>query len=140
MHGEHMIKLISSTQIPIALSSGESEFYALVRTASALIGFRNMCVDLGRVLKPRLFVDASAGKGIASRRGCGKIRHLSTQTLWVQKHVTDKTLNLFKVLGDKNPADIGTKHVDAATLRRHVDRIGYKFVEGKSAIALKSAA
>eukprot|EP00973_Karenia_brevis_P049602 6883804-Karenia_brevis.AAC.1 len=34
-------------------------------------------------------MDASAGKAIASRRGAGKIRHIATPTLWVQKLVFD---------------------------------------------------
>ena len=35
MHGRQFIKMLCTTQIPIALSSGESEWHPLVRTASA---------------------------------------------------------------------------------------------------------
>ena len=86
MHGKHFIKMLCTTQIPIALSSGESEWHALVRTASAVLGFANMAKDMGRILKPRLQVDAEAAKGIASRRGVGKIRHLDTSPLWAKQY------------------------------------------------------
>ena len=49
-----------------------------------------MASDLGADLDLDVFVDATAGKGIATRRGVGKVRHLHTFTLWVQKLVQDK--------------------------------------------------
>ena len=116
MHGSHMVKLLSTTQITIALSSAESEWHAFVRTASALIGFQNLALDFGRQLSPVLKTDASAAIGIASRRGAGKIRHLATQTLWLQQLVTDKRIKLSKVSGSVNPADIGTKFLERAKL------------------------
>ena len=78
-----MIKLLSTTQVTVALSTAESEWHALVRTASALIGLQNLAADLGRYLQLTLKTDATAAIGIASRRGAGKIRHLATQTLWL---------------------------------------------------------
>ena len=38
MHGQHMIKSWSSTQALIALSSGEAEYYGLVKAAGAGLG------------------------------------------------------------------------------------------------------
>ena len=38
MAGSHLLLTASSTHVPISMSSGESEFYGLVRTASILIG------------------------------------------------------------------------------------------------------
>jgi len=139
MHGKHMIKMLSTTQIPIALSSGESEWYAAVRTASALIGLAALARDIGIELRPKLKMDATAAKGIAARRGVGKIRHLETQTLWLQRHVTNKKIDIEKVPGNDNPSDLGTKHVDRATLVRHLQRIAFAARGGRSAIALKAA-
>ena len=138
MHGKHMIKMLSTTQIPIALSSAESEWYAGVRSASALLGFSALAADLGRNLKPRLALDATAAKGIAARRGVGKIRHLETQTLWLQRHVTNKRLTVEKVAGDSNPADLGTKHVERATLTRLLEIIAFHPRGGRSKIALQT--
>ena len=33
-------------------------------------------------------VDATAGLGIANRRGAGRIRHIATPTLWIQRLVS----------------------------------------------------
>ena len=38
--GEHTVKTWTGTQIPFALSSGEAEYYALVKGASQCIGLR----------------------------------------------------------------------------------------------------
>jgi hypothetical protein len=107
MLGRHTIHTSSTTQIPISLSSGEAEFYAAVKTASRLIGTLALAKDLGVELGGRLFTDSAAAKGVFSRRGCGKVRHLETPTLWVQKAVQDKRFTLHKVDGKRNPADLG---------------------------------
>ena len=80
--------------------------------------------DLGIELNGRLFTDSAAAKGVLSRRGCGKVRHLETPTLWVQKAVQDKRFTLRKVEGKKNPADLGAKHVDQAIMLKHLCFMG----------------
>ena len=45
--GSHMIFSQSSTQVPIALSSGEAEFYAVVQAMSRFSGMRGLAADLG---------------------------------------------------------------------------------------------
>ena len=124
-HGLHMIKMISATQRVLALSSGESEYYALVRCAALTLGLVNMCRDLGRVLSAALGCDSSAAIGVAGRRGAGKIRHIEVATLWLQHHVTSKALKLFKEKGTENVADLGTKHFDRATLQRLLKSLGF---------------
>ena len=76
MLGGHLIKSWSSTQAVLALSSGEAEFYALVKRGSVVLGIRNMLSDLGVKVKIRISTDASAAKGITARRGAGKLRHI----------------------------------------------------------------
>ena len=98
-----------------------------------------MARDLGRELRPRPSLDASAAKGIASRRGVGKIRHLDTTTLWVQRLVTDKRLELRKVLGTTNCADLDTKHLDQADLWKILTAIGFWKRSGRSNLALRAA-
>ena len=45
--GSHTIKTWSATQGVIALSSGEAEYYAMVRGASQAMGMRSMLKDVG---------------------------------------------------------------------------------------------
>ena len=47
MHGSHFIKAYRRTQSNIGLSSGETEFYALVSTASEALGIVAMPDDFG---------------------------------------------------------------------------------------------
>ena len=130
-----MIKLLSTTQVTVSLSTAESEWHALVRTASALIGLQNLAADLGRYLQPTLKADATAAIGIASRRGAGKIRHLATQTLWLQQLVTEKRVKLQKVSGNLNTADLGTKFLERAKLESLTASLGFYVRTGKSHIA-----
>jgi hypothetical protein len=83
--GDHVIKTWSNTQTTIALSSGEAEYYGMVKGAATALGVRSMLHDLGVEVQIRLRTDASAAKGIASRRGLGKIRHIEVNQLWLQQ-------------------------------------------------------
>eukprot|EP00973_Karenia_brevis_P060709 8442818-Karenia_brevis.AAC.1 len=71
-----------------------------------------MALDSGRTLKSRLFGDATAANGIAKRRGAGKIRHIETKTIWLQRKLTEKELEICRRKGSENEAGLGTKHLD----------------------------
>ena len=83
-----MIKSYSSQQAVRALSSGEAEYYAMVKAASVAIGIRSMLMDLG-VDEGRIILktDASAALGVAQRLGIGKVRHIEVNQLWLQEKV-----------------------------------------------------
>ena len=86
MIGTHTIRSWSSTQAVVAMSSGEAEFYAVVRCVCELLGLQGLFRDLGMPMHIRCFTDSSAARGVAMR-GVGKIKHLETKTLWVQDQV-----------------------------------------------------
>ena len=108
--GSHAVKSWSSTQSSIALSSGEAEFNGVVRGSGIGLGYQSLLHDLGQDLPVRVWTDSSAAMGICSRQGLGGIRHLDTHTLWVQQAVRCRRIDLRKVDGEVNPADIFTKH------------------------------
>ena len=103
------IKTWSGTQATIAQSSGEAEYYALVRAAAEGLGIQSFMRDLGYQSTIRIWVDSSAAKSISSRMGLGKIRHLEVKFLWVQESVKEKRFQVRKIRGDCNPADVLTK-------------------------------
>ncbi len=139
MLGQHCIAVSSTTQLPISLSSGEAEFYALAKTCSRAIGATACYVDFGYLLTPpQVLTDSASAKGTASRRGCGNIRHLETPTLWVQQAVYRKRLELSKVDGKANPSDIGTKMLDRTDVEKCMRLMAFVFLEGRST-ALPSA-
>ena len=65
-----------------------------------------------------LSTDSSAAKGIASRRGLGKVRHIAVCQLWLQDKVHDGEMQVSKAKGIDNQADILTKHVVAPALEK----------------------
>ena len=137
LHGSHMIKHYSRIQSTIALSSAEAELYATVAAASEALGMAAMCKEYGSELSPWIHVDASAAIGIAQRKGLGKVRHLDTQSLWIQDAVRQRRVNLEKVLGTENPADMFTKHVDAVLREKLMKKIGLEHRGGRAATAPK---
>ena len=110
MLGRHCMKHWSSTQSSISLSSGEAEFAGVIRGAGQGLGYQALLKDVGVELPLRVWTDSSAAIGICSRQGLGKLRHLDTHTLWIQQAVRTKRVDLRKVDGECNPADILTKH------------------------------
>ena len=113
MLGKHVIRTWSATQRVIALSSGEAEFYGMVKGGAEAMGSRSILSDLGLEHKIRLSEDSSAAKGIADRTGLGKVRHIEVNQLWIQDKVKNKEFEIKRVKGLDNLADALTKHVDA---------------------------
>jgi hypothetical protein len=136
MVGGHAVKTWSSTQIGVSLSSGEAEFYGVLKGAGIGLGFQSMMADLGITLPLRLWTDSSAAIGICSRQGLGKLRHLDTHLLWIQQAVRGRRLDLRKVPGEQNPADLFTKHMGS---REHmaamVDLLNCRYRDGRSKMA-----
>jgi hypothetical protein len=111
MLGRHLLKSWSSTQTSIALSSGEAEFYGVVKAGGVSLGFQSLLADVGITIPVRVWTDSSATLGICGRQGLGRLRHIDTRCLWIQQRVRDGTIQLYKVRGEENPADLFTKHL-----------------------------
>ena len=99
------------TQNHIALSSAEAELVALVKCSAELLGIRSMWKDFCMESSGVVYGDSSAALAITKRRGAGKLRHININCLWIQERVEEKQLELRKVLGTNNPADMMTKHL-----------------------------
>ncbi len=122
MLGSHAIKHWATTQNIFAISSGESEYYAVVKSASQAIGLQSMQNDINVSLSGiEIKTDASAAIGIASRRGLGRVRHIEVAQLWIQEKVAQGKLKLIKVPGQVNLADACTKHVPNDILLYHCE-------------------
>ena len=77
-------------------------------------------------------LDATAGRANAMRRGAGRIRHIATPTLRLQRLVVNGDIKMTRVGGNDNCADLGTKHVDYKTMNGHLKFCGMRFAEGRS--------
>ena len=125
----------STTQTTVTLSSAEAELGGITKGASTTMGLRSIALDLGFSWTISLHTDSTAAVGICRRRGLGKIRHLATADLWVQDRVRTGDFTLHKTPGAENMADLLTKHVDRATLLRHVSALGLRYSTGRSSLA-----
>eukprot|EP00971_Amphidinium_carterae_P343593 6483429-Amphidinium_carterae.1 len=139
MAGKHMIRSSTSTQSVIALSSGEAEFAALVKGATIAIGVRSFAQDLGRGFRIKMHTDSSAARGVALRKGIGRLRHLHTPLLWLQERVAKRDMEVFKCRGDQNIADLGTKDLGREKMEGFLKMIGFHFEEGRHQMALDAA-
>eukprot|EP00435_Cladocopium_sp_Y103_P064563 s467_g26.t1 len=113
-----MIYSSSKTQKVVSLSSAESETYAAagaVMDAVLIHGIFTWLLGLHIIMC--LHLDSSASRGILSRKGVGRLRHLSCRVLWLQDLVSERSLMVRSVLGTLNPADVGTKRLSAARLQ-----------------------
>ena len=98
-----------------------------------------MARDLGAECALEVETDSSASKGVLTRRGVGRIRHLHTPMLWVQERTSRGDIAVRKIAGVDNPADLGTKFVDAKQMELCLRRCGFAFAEGRSSQALRAA-
>ena len=130
--GSHLIKSWSSTQSAIALSSGEAEYYGAVRAGGIGLGYQSLIGDLGIKLPIRVWTDSTATIGICGRDGLGKLRHIDTQCLWLQRQVRTGGLEIRKVKGTENPADLFTKHLSSAkTVESLLALFGCEYRDGR---------
>ena len=115
----------STTQSTVALSSGESEFVAIVKGMVMGLFARNLLNELGWYINQVVIrSDSSAGRGMASRLGVGKrSKHLETKSLF-----KDGLVVLEPVHTKVNTADIGTKYLDAPTMRKLLGLLGIRLL------------
>lgn len=136
MVGGHLLKSWSSTQPSQSLSSGEAEMIGVTKGAAAALGFKSLLMDLGISWPLRVWTDSSASIGMCTRQGIGKIRHMNTQIMWIQQRVRNGDLDLYKVSGEENPADILTKaEIPRERMEKLLEKLNCRFEEGRAASA-----
>ena len=132
-----MLKAWSSTQPTITLSSGEAELHGVVRASAAGLGMLALLADFGARLPMRVWTDSTASIGICKRQGLGKVRHLAVHDLWwVQQRVRAGDFELYKIPGERNPADLFTKFgLPPERIEMLLQLLGCNFADGRPASA-----
>ena len=110
-NGRAPIEFASSTQSVRALSTGEAEFYAITKGSAHSLHSQAILKGFGVTVEAVVLSDASAGTGVASRQGCGRLKHLEVKWLWVREKVSEKALRLRKHRRETNTADFATKNL-----------------------------
>ena len=95
-----------------------------------------MTRDLGHSMKGIVYADSSAALAIADRKGSGKLRHINIRMLWIQEKQQRGDIELRKVDGSMNPADLYTKYLQIGRLGDLTRRIGQLPEQGRATAAL----
>lgn len=132
LFGTHAVKHASNVQSTVSLSTGESEYYALVRGGSTALGLQSLLLDLGIDLPAIVESDSNSAKGTVSRIGLGKARHIQTRYLWMQERVAMGHLKVVHVPGKRNRADVLTKSVPGVQMKQTMQRSGYLYLTERS--------
>ena len=133
MLGGHCIKSWSATQHAYALSSAEAELYAMVESVTRAKGLLTLMCELGfesvsNVVK--LGTDSAAAKSFVCRRGLGRMRHLQIRDLWLQKEVREGRVEVSKIPGESNPADLMTKVLTVSEIKSRLSRMNIEMFSG----------
>ena len=110
----------SRTQATIALSSAESELYAICTGTSEGLHLKMFLQESGLASKVniRIHTDSTAGKSIATRQGTSKkAKHIDIRFLYTQQLTKYGIISIHKINTARNTADILTKYISRETLR-----------------------
>ncbi len=132
--GKHLIKSWSTTQSVIALSSGEAEYYGLVKGGSVGLGLQAVLRDFNLEVEIALKSDATAAIALASRRGLGKVRHIEVCQLWLQQKVKEGVIRIAKVGTHENVADALTKYVSRESMSTHLLNTNQSALTGRHSL------
>eukprot|EP00971_Amphidinium_carterae_P292147 5799547-Amphidinium_carterae.1 len=133
-YGSSTIRCQSNWQSTVSLSSGESEFYAIVKGMAQALYCAALAADLGISLQAEIsgrlansleiYSDSSAARSFAQRLGLGRQKHVDTRFLWVQERASRGEVLIKRVGTAVNEADALTKPLAGTLLRKHLAAMG----------------
>ena len=103
-----------------------------------LIGLCQLSHDWGLEEGARLLVDSSAAIGVIGRKGNGKLRHVKVGMMWIQEKVEEGEIQIEKVLGTENPADLMTKYLPAGKVDQYMLKLGQEQRAGRAEKSLNT--
>lgn len=112
-----------------ALSSAESDLYAVTMGLSEGAHLHQLLSCLGVPAKMRLFMDSSVARSILARAGVGRVRHLAAKVIWVQDMAACGRVVIGRVPVEQNCANFGTKPLGKEVFERHRSDLGLMIPE-----------
>ena len=118
----------SRTQSVVALSSAESEFYAIGTGATEALHLKNFLGEiLHNKISLKIHTDSTSGKSMATRIGVSKrAKHIELKYMFIQHLIHDGILSIHKINTKHNPSDILTKYVQREVLQWHLHAAGIR--------------
>ena len=130
--GPFCLKAWTRLQQAVALSSAESELYALVEGAKEAPGVRcaiSHAFGWVELQQPWIYCDSEAACAISKADGLRKVRHIDLRACFIQDQIRQRNIHVFSVRGTENPADLFTKSLDVATALKRMAALGLDVVE-----------
>ena len=137
MQMSHCTKSWNKPQSLIALSSPESELYALVNASAEAMDFQSVIRDLKQSWITVFCSDASAALGVVQRQGLERLRHVDSNFLFMQSLNARKVVQYSKVSGSNTPAYVRTKGLNAELMAKHVSVVTGRYNAGRSTLCLE---
>ena len=120
-----LVLSFARTQATRALSSCESELYALGSTSAEALLVSGFLREQGLCGEPPLIhSDSSSALALSRKHGQGRLRHVEVRLLALQDWQAEGRVRLAKVPSEENLADVLTKWVGRQTLAALLPRIG----------------
>ena len=138
MLGQSTTKTYSKSQAVIALSGGEAEYYGLVSGISHSLGEQVTARDWRVLLDIQLYMDATAGMAIGSRKGLGRVKHIDTVFLWAQEMVRSGRVTIKKKHTTEMLADMLTKIVPGPRADALMRNMGFRVQAGRHEKGLRA--
>ena len=107
----------------VALSSGESEMYALGALSAELIFAQAILKEIGLSFLIHARADSSTARAVATKQGASR-KTSTREVLFIQDLVFRKLLTMSSVKTDVNPSDIGTKALGRERFHRLKSMLG----------------
>ena len=114
------------TQSVVTLSSCEAELLSLNTGAAEEKWLQNLLAEMGIQTQLVLETDSSAAQAVTHMLGVGRMRHVAIRTVWLQDEVRAKRLEIRKVAGAVNDADMMTKALQPKRLMDLAMRVGLR--------------
>ena len=124
--GGTAISWMSRLQKSVALSTTEAEYMAIAEAAKELVWLKNFMAELGiQQGDCVLHCDNQSAVHLAKNPVFhSRTKHIQMRYHFIRELINDGTLDLRKILGTKNPADMLTKVVTTDKLRLCITSTG----------------
>ena len=83
------------------------------------------------------YVDSSAAIGMSNRKGNGKLRHVKVGIFWIQERVEEGDIDMRKIAGEENPADLMTKNLPERKIEKFMDMLNQHYALGYASMGLR---
>ena len=106
---------------------GEAEYYTLIKAATEGLGLVGLGRDLAYEFQLRIHLDSNTALVIASTLALGMVRHMEVCYLRAQAAYRRTRLEVCKLPGWRNPADVLTNAMRAGDMLKKMRRVGAIF-------------